>query len=226
MKIFKYQFWHLLSLAILIPVLIVYINKNEVDILYGGLWHIETYIWLIAAILAPIVHQIYVLICWRSELYYQSISKLFGRKRGFMLYKIGFAILILLRVVTIVILAISNEGTLYINPILSYSLAAVLAIPAIYLFVSVFKYFGMDRAFGIDHFESEAANGMSMVSEGIFKYTSNGMYAFGFFILWIPGFLFLSKAALLAALFNHIYIWVHYYFTELPDMKFIYKKKR
>jgi len=226
MKIFKYQFWHLLSLAILIPVLIVYINKNEVDILYGGLWHIETYIWLIAAILAPIVHQIYVLICWRSELYYQSISKLFGRKRGFMLYKIGFAILILLRVVTIVILAISNEGTLYINPILSYSLAIVLAIPAIYLFVSVFKYFGMDRAFGIDHFEPAAANDMSMVNEGIFKYTSNGMYVFGFFILWIPGFLFLSKAALLAALFNHIYIWAHYYFTELPDMKIIYKKNR
>ncbi|SVB81565.1 uncharacterized protein METZ01_LOCUS234419, partial [marine metagenome] len=22
----------------------------------------------------------------------------------------------------------------------------------------------------------------------------------------------------------HIYIWIHYYFTELPDMKFIYGK--
>ena len=224
MKIFNNQFWNLLSLAILLPLLIIFINKNEVDILYGGLWHVETYIWLIAAILAPIVHQIYVLICWRSELYYRSISKLFGRKTGFILYKIGFAILILMRVVTIVILAISNEGTLYINPILSYVLAAALAVPAIYLFVSVFKYFGMDRAFGIDHFEPEIANDLAMVKQGIFKYTPNAMYVFGFFILWIPGFLFLSKAALLAALFNHIYIWAHYYFTELPDMKFIYKK--
>ena len=138
MKVLDNQFWHFLSLAVLLPILIVIINKNEVDILYGGLWHVETYIWLIAAILAPIVHQIYVLICWRSELYYQSISKLFGMKTGFKLYKIGFVIFILLRVVTIVILAISNEGTLYINPNLSYSLAAVLTIPVIYLFFSVF----------------------------------------------------------------------------------------
>jgi hypothetical protein len=225
MKIFKNQFWHLLSLAILLPVLIVFINKNEVDILYGGLWHVETYIWLIAAILAPIAHQIYVLVCWRAELYYQSITKLFGRKTGFTLYKIGFIILILLRVVTIVILAISNEGTLYINPIFSYSLAVLFALPVIYLFFSVFKFFGIDRAFGIDHFEPEISNTLGMVKEGIFKYTSNGMYVVGFLILWIPGLIFLSKAALLAALFNHIYIWVHYYFTELPDMKFIYRKK-
>lgn len=225
MKIFENQFWHLLSLAIMLPILIVFINKNEVDILYGGLWHVETYIWLIAAILAPIAHQIYVLVCWRSELYYQSISKLFGRKTGFALYKIGFVILILLRGLTIVILAISNEGTLYINPIFSYIVAVLIAIPVIYLFFSVFKYFGIDRAFGIDHFEPETANTLDMVKEGIFKYTSNGMYAFGFLVLWIPGLIFLSKAALLAALFNHIYIWVHYYFTELPDMKFIYRKK-
>jgi hypothetical protein len=225
MKVFNKQFWHLLSLAILLPILIVIINKNEIDILYGGLWHVETYIWLIAAILAPIAHQIYVLICWRSELYYQSITKLFGRKTGFKLYKIGFVIFILSRVVTIVILAVSNEGTLYVNPILAYILAVLLVIPVIYLFFSVFKYFGMDRAFGMDHFDREAAINMDMVNEGIFKYTPNAMYVFGFLILWIPGLIFLSKAALLAALFNHIYIWVHYYFTELPDMKYIYRKK-
>jgi len=35
-----------------------------------------------------------------------------------------------------------------------------------------------------------------------------------------------SEAALVAALFNHLYIWVHFYFTELPDMKFIYGEGR
>jgi hypothetical protein len=34
--------------------------------------------------------------------------------------------------------------------------------------------------------------------------------------------LLLSQAALLAALFNHLYIWVHYYSTELPDIRHIY----
>ena len=50
------------------------------------------------------------------------------------------------------------------------------------------------------------------------------MYKFVFLFLWVPGVLLQSKAALLAALFQHIYIWVHYYFTELPDIKIIYEK--
>ncbi len=49
------------------------------------------------------------------------------------------------------------------------------------------------------------------------------MYIYGFLILWIPGILLQSKAAPFIALFNHLYIWVHYYFTELPDIKMIYK---
>jgi hypothetical protein len=226
MKIFKYQLWHFLSLVILLAIMIFFINRDEVDILYGGLWHIETYIWLIAAILAPIAHQLYVVICWRVELYYQGISRIFGKKTGFVLYKIGFVILILLRPITITILAISNEGTLYIDPYIAYALAAIFSIVVIYLFYSVKKYFGMDRAFGIDHFEPEKAKELPMVKKGIFKYTDNGMYEYGFLILWIPGLIFLSKAALMVALFQHIYIWIHFYFTELPDMKVIYGKKK
>ncbi len=48
------------------------------------------------------------------------------------------------------------------------------------------------------------------------------MYVFGFFSFWAPGLWFASVAALFVALFNHLYIWVHYYSTELPDMKRIY----
>jgi hypothetical protein len=29
----------------------------------------------------------------------------------------------------------------------------------------------------------------------------------------------------LAAAFNHIYIWVHFYFTELPDIRHIYSER-
>jgi len=79
---------------------------------------------------------------------------------------------------------------------------------------------------GIDHFYPEKYKNETFVKKGIFRYTDNGMYIFGFFILWIPGILLQSKAALLAALFNHIYIWVHYYFTELPDIKEIYSNTK
>ena len=63
---------------------------------------------------------------------------------------------------------------------------------------------------------------MPFVKEGIFRFTSNAMYTYGFLILWIPGLVLYSKAALIAAGFNHIYIWVHYYTTELPDIQYIY----
>jgi len=65
----------------------------------------------------------------------------------------------------------------------------------------------------------------AFVNQGIFKYTANGMYIFGFFIIWIPGLLLESQAALYVAFFSHIYIWVHYYSTELPDIKIIYKEE-
>ena len=51
------------------------------------------------------------------------------------------------------------------------------------------------------------------------------MYVFGLLILWLPGLLMASKAALLAALFGHVYIWVHYFTVELHDMKYIYGSK-
>ena len=114
--------------------------------------------------------------------------------------------------------------TINIGNDLSYLISLILLALGIYGQYSVFKYFGINRAFGIDHFQPEKYKNISFVNKGIFKYTSNGMYKIVFLLLWIPGILFQSKAALLAALFQHIYIWIHYYFTELPDMKFIYGK--
>lgn len=221
MKIFKHQQWHILVLAILLLSLYFFV-ETDTTILNGGLFGISTLNWYIFAVLSSVIHQIYVLVCWRSELHYKSISKLFGIN-GFKFYKMGFAILILSRVVTIVLLAISSAMTMNINSILSYALSGVLIIPVIYLFYSVIKYFGMERAFGLDHFYPEEAKKEPLVNQGIFKYTSNGMYIYGFLILWIPGILLQSKAALSIALFSHIYIWVHYYFTELPDIRIIYK---
>ena len=134
----------------------------------------------------------------------------------------GFAVLIISRVVAVVLLAMSNPGTLHLNPGLAYLLCIALLIPALYLFYSVFNYFGIDRAFGIDHFEPVQMSTQPLEKRGIFKYSNNAMYVFGFLLLWIPGLVAMSKAAVLVALFNHLYIWVHYYCTELPDMKSIY----
>jgi len=219
--LFKSQLWHFLLLLVLLTGIYFCINKDH-SLLSGELFGINSSKWFLLAIIAPIIHQIYVLICWRLELFYSSISRAFG-VNGFKLFKIGFAILILSRVFTIILLAISNTKTLNVNSIYVYLIVATIIIPSIYLFYSVKKYFGIDRAFGIDHFHPNKYKKEPFVKKGIFKYTANAMYVYGFLILWIPGLLLQSKAALLAALFNHIYIWVHYYFTELPDIKAIYK---
>jgi len=220
MKIFKYQHWHFLALLLLLSV-IYFLVLEDASITLGRFSGKSSKTWFILAILSPILHQIYVLICWRLELFYQSISKTFGQN-GFTIFKIGFAILIFSRLLTIILLSMSNTNTLHFNQNMAYVLALLFSIPSVYLFYSVKKYFGMDRAFGIDHFQPKALSNLPFVKKGIFKYTSNGMYIYGFLILYIPGLLFLSKAAILAALFNHMYIWVHYYFTELPDIKTIY----
>jgi len=220
MKILKHQFWHFLCLAVLLFAVYVYAQQRE-NFYVGKLLWLGTKYWVLIAILSAVIHQVYVVISWRAELYYKSFSNRFGTK-GFKIFKIVFAILILSRPITILILAIANAQTINMSTTSSYLISGFLLIPSVYLHYSVRKYFGIDRAFGIDHFDPKTARNTPFVKKGIFKYTSNAMYVFGFFVLWIPGVLLQSEAALILALFHHLYIWVHYYFTELPDIKFIY----
>ena len=60
----------------------------------------------------------------------------------------------------------------------------------------------------------------------VFRWTSNAMYVFAIQSLWLFGILAASKLALIAAAFQAVYIWVHYYATEKPDMAFIYRKQQ
>jgi len=101
-------------------------------------------------------------------------------------------------------------------------IALVLLVPLLYLLYCIVKYFGLKRALGIDHFDA-AYREKPLVRRGIFKYVNNSMYIFGLLILWLPGLFLASKAALVAALFGHVYIWVHYFTVELPDMRLIYE---
>jgi len=221
-KIFRYQFVHLLLALLFIMATAWYVN-NDPDVYLGYVYGLSSAQWFWIAIFVPVIHQLYVALVWRLELYKQSFSKYLGWRKAFVLYAIGFAILFVGRLVVLILLGMSNTNTLVVEPNLAYVLAALLTPPVIYLFYSVKKYFTIERAFGIDHFDKEYD--VPYVKGGIFKYTSNGMYVYGLLILLIPGLVFLSKAALIAGLFNYLYIWVHYYCTELPDMQEIYGNK-
>jgi hypothetical protein len=220
-KIFSYQIWHLVSVVILIAAMQKLISINY-DTTNGELWGISTKAWFWIAIAIPIFHQVYVWIIWRLELYNHTFTSGYGVQRAFKIYSVGFSLLFVSRLIFIIILAKSNQGSLSINPLYPYLIAALIIPVVIYLFYSVLRYFTIERAYGIDHFDKNYNE--TYVKGGIFHYTDNGMYVYGLLVLYLPGLLLLSKAALIVALFNHVYIWVHYYCTELPDMKVIYRK--
>jgi protein-S-isoprenylcysteine O-methyltransferase Ste14 len=181
-------------------------------------------VWFWVAAALAVVHQVYVWLCWRTQLHAASLTRALGTF-GFPLYAVGFSVLGISRVVVVFILAVANRDTLQVNPFVLKLLGIIALIPATYLFYSVKRYFGFKRAFGIDHFD-ESYRSLPFVRKGIFRFTRNGMYVYGFLLLWVPAFWFASLAALSIALFNHLYIWVHYVATELPDMKRIYGRPR
>jgi hypothetical protein len=217
MKMLKKQEHHLFFLIILL--LGVYFLATG-DVLSGQLWGISTQTWLWIAVGTPVLHQIIVALLWRAELYHNKMTRWFG-DQAFTLFKVIFTILFVGRPVTLILLGISNAGTLNLNPVLAYILVAILLshLPTLCI---LFSLFWCGPSLREDHFKPASYKDKPFVKQGMFQYTDNAMYKFGFLILWAIALVFLSKAALLAAAFNHLYIWVHYYFTELPDIQYIY----
>lgn len=216
--IFEQQWLHALVLGMLL-LGVAWASGTE-SVRAGRLWGVPTLLWLWLAVGLAVLHQLYVWFCWRTELHLALLSRMLG-SGGFTAYAVLFATLGIARVIAVFCLAISNRNTLPVNIIAPRVLAVVALIPTIYLFYSVQRYFGFKRAFGIDHFDASYRS-LPLVRQGIFRYTRNGMYTFGFLLLWVPALWHASAAALCAALFNHCYIWVHYYATEQPDMRRIY----
>jgi hypothetical protein len=174
--------------------------------------------WFWGAIAVPVVHQTYVWICWRLELLH---SRAVSRTVGFTGYEAGFFVLIAGRLVPFVPLAWANRDSLNLPLPARLILGALLLVLSAYAMYSVARYFGMSRAAGADHFD-ERYRTMPLVSEGIFRWTSNGMYGVAFLGPWGLALLLGSAGALIAAAFGHAYIWLHFCATERPDMNFIY----
>lgn len=217
-RLFEGQLLHLVLLLSLL------VGLNAASTLPGvtaGSWlGLSSQGWLWLTVLNAVIHQVYVWFCWRIELNGRYLSQAFGAN-AFKLYAIGFTLLIGARPILVSSLAKANTGSLSMSPEVGYLFAMFLAIPVIYLAYSIRHYFGFRRAFGIDHFEP-AYSIVSMVNQGIFRFSNNAMYVFGFLLLWMPAFIWQSAAALVAAAFSHLYIWVHFFATERPDMNRIY----
>lgn len=79
----------------------------------------------------------------------------------------------------------------------------------------------MIRASGADHFDRKYRE-MPLVRKGIFRFTSNGMYLYAFLLFWAIAVGFNSAAGVVVAAFSHAYVWIHFFATEKPDMKYFY----
>lgn len=126
------------------------------------------------------------------------------------------------RFVSLVVLGWMDFLTLLaLSPPLQIALTCLLALPGTYALYSVVRYFGLKRAAGADHF-FVSYRSKPLVKEGIFRFTNNGMYVFAFLLFWAIAVGFDSPAALTVAAFSHVYIWVHFFSVEKPDIDFLY----
>lgn len=217
-KFFERQGWHALALAMLLAAAWWYASLGR---LQGSFLGLSANGWYWLAISIAIVHQVYVMLVWRAQLHYGWVSRTFG-DGGFKAYGVGFMVLFASRPLTVLGLAIATAGTLPWPPPLLWALTLVCAGFTVWLGYSVAHFFGIERALGGDHFYPEKYRKGGYVKHGIYKYFDNAMYSAGFLALWMIAFAFGSEAALAAVIFNHIYVWVHFYTTEQPDMQRIY----
>ena len=210
---FKHQIWHLGGIIVLfyISVQFVDLESNTNSFLEVGALG-----WFMIAMSIPIIHQVYVWICWRSELCWKLISNTIGFKG----YVILFFILIISRLSAIVLCFI-DYGSLYQPGWLAWILGLILFIPGACTMYSVKKYFGFLRAAGADHFDPKYRD-LPFENRGIFKWTPNAMYVFAIGIPFSFAVATGSQSMFVVAIYTYISIWLHYFCTEKADIVEIY----
>ena len=177
--------------------------------------------WFWLTILVGITHQVVTWAGWRAQLQWNLLTRWFGE---WDLTVWGFIFLPLLaaRPLTLIGLGVADFDSLPVALGLSMTIGFVLLIPSVYTLWSTAHYFGIKRAMGGDHFRKKYRE-MPLENKGAFAWSGNAMYVYGFLILWAIALLSNSMAALVAAAFHHLYVWVHYYCTEKPDMELLYR---
>ncbi|AML52277.1 methyltransferase [Falsihalocynthiibacter arcticus] len=187
-----------------------------------GPWYLllNSIVWAKIAIILAIVHQALVAGVFRLQLYKNWMSKRFG-ERDMQVWAGIFLPLLIARPLAVLLTGLSDRTPITGYNTLEVILGVALLGAAVYGMHSVLVYFTLPRALGGDHFRDEYAE-MPMVKKGIFKYVDNGMYSVVFLGLTGIALICGSWNALVVALFQHAYIWVHMYCTETPDMRRIY----
>jgi hypothetical protein len=218
MKRFYGQEKHLLALLFLLVPVIWFAGRSGA--LEGEWLGVATPVWFWLAVAIPPIHQFGAMLFWRLELHGNILSNRLGG-RAFPIYLMFFIPGLVGRPLSVIALAISDRNTLPVAPWILDAIALAMVPFLVYMFYSIVRYFGFKRASGADHFFQEYRT-LPLVREGIYRFIPNAMYTVGSFMVWMPGLIWASPAALLVAGFQHVLLWAHYFFTEKPDMRIIY----
>lgn len=186
----------------------------------GTLLGLSSYQWAMVSIGLALLHQWLVAVVFRLQLYHRLMSRLFG-ERDMRIWAMMFLPLLLARPLTLLLTGLADFGTLTAPYLLLLIVGIALLVPAIWAAHSTVVHFTIPRALGGDHFRDHYAE-IPLVRKGAFAVTSNAMYGLVFLGLWGIALLCGSWNALVLALFQHAYIWVHFYCTEAPDMARLY----
>ena len=189
--------------------------------LTGEALGISTLAWLVTGFAIGVAYQVYVWVLWRGELCGSIVTRQLGSELGFLLYRIGFFILFVSRLVPAFALTYADFGSSYPPNYLTNIVALLILLSVGYTLFCVVKYFGFARASGADHFDPEYRR-KPFVRKGIFKYIPNAMYTLALLLFFVFAVAAGLKAMLALAAFYDVFIWVHYFCTERPDMEVIY----
>ncbi|GAA6180941.1 hypothetical protein NBRC116594_23790 [Shimia sp. NS0008-38b] len=183
-------------------------------------WGLSVWYWAWSSMGLAVLHQVLVAAVFRLQLHRNLVTRLCGQN-DLAIWTAVFIPLLVARPVTVLLTGVLDTQPIGTPYGLNIGIGVIFVGIALYGIHSVHQYFTIPRAVGGDHFREEIA-AMPLVDKGIFKYTSNAMYGPTFLGLWGIALLCDSWHALVLAAFQHVYIWVHYYCTEQPDMAWIY----
>lgn len=216
-RILKRQGYHLLS-YIAIGVLLYFTAVKLPG--HSRLWGLSTSQWILFSWILAGIFQMWILLFWRLELYYGRISAWMGRS-GFSIFRLGFILLGLGRLLPLIPISLSTAHTMSVSLYVTIPIIVATTPFIIWGLYSVVFYFGINRAFGADHFDPAYRSG-TLEKRGIFKYIPNSMYVVVLLVLYHPGLLWQSLPGLITAAAHHAFVWTHYFCTEKPDMGVIY----
>ncbi len=217
-QLFHRQSYHLLGYAVLGAFLLFVARRmapGEEEILGLTARNWILFSWIFAGLF-----HAWILLFWRLELYYGVVSGAMG-SFGFLLFRGGFIILGGSALLPLLPISRLTAGSSGLDPFLSLLLILITTPLILWGLYSVVFYFGLTRAFGADHFDPSYRSG-TLEKRGIFRYIPNSMYTVVLLLLYHPALFFHSEAGLWTALAHHLFVWIHYFCTEKPDMRVIY----